>query len=230
MNGSGHAELAGATFAVLDVETTGLSPRHHHVIEVAVVRHQLGGAAAPQPWSTLVRAPFGRVGPTRIHGINRRLARTAPRFADVADAVMAQLDGVDAVVAHNAAFDWAFLSAELARCGRTPPALPVLCTYQLAKSVVPAPGPYGLAGLAERYAIAHGPLHTALADATVAAALFDHLVAEANVAGLSEVLASAAPRPLRSSRRFRSQRARFVARITALRRRRAHRPPPRVQR
>ena len=62
------AGLLGSTpFAVVDVETTGFSPRlHDRVVEVAVVRLEHGQPV--EEYTTLVN-PGRDVGPTHVHGI-----------------------------------------------------------------------------------------------------------------------------------------------------------------
>src|SRR5262249_5526380 len=114
-------------FAVIDVETTGLSPGRDRVVEIAVVRTDRHGRVVDE-WATLIN-PSGRVGAAHIHGITVADVRAAPRFADVAGELVARMAG-NVVVAHNAAFDVAFLRAEFERAGWPMPAVPVLCTLE----------------------------------------------------------------------------------------------------
>lgn len=55
----------------------------------------------------------------RVHGLTRSFLRGKPKFAEIADALMAFF-GEDPIVAHNAEFDREFLNAELFRLGRPP--------------------------------------------------------------------------------------------------------------
>lgn len=70
-------------YAVIDFETTGLSPRRDRIVEVAVARVDANGQIEDE-FATLVN-PDGRdVGPTFIHGITNDHVRNAPTFAEVA--------------------------------------------------------------------------------------------------------------------------------------------------
>ena len=67
-------------FAVVDVETSGLSLRRHHVLQIGLVVVDGNGRVLDR-WSSLVaprRRWWFRVGPVGIHGIRRQMVRTAP--------------------------------------------------------------------------------------------------------------------------------------------------------
>ncbi len=72
-------------FAVVDVETSGLSTRRHRVLQVAVVTVDADGTIIDR-WSSLVRPRhrwWFRLGPRHIHGLTRAQLRTAPSTDDV---------------------------------------------------------------------------------------------------------------------------------------------------
>ena len=129
---------ATPTFAVVDVETTGISYNaHHRIIEIGVV--QLDSSLQPERrWETLVN-PNRDLGPTRIHGIRARDLHDAPEFCDIAHELADLLDG-RILVAHNAMFDSGFVSAEYHRLGVHMGDLTAssVCTMQLAPRVPPA--------------------------------------------------------------------------------------------
>jgi len=153
-----------AGFAVLDVETTGFSPRlHDRVVEIAVVHLDTNGQYEGE-WSTLVN-PERDLGAQHVHGITAADARLAPRFSQIAPHV-AQLVAGRAVVAHNASFDVRFLEAELDRAGISlafPPDA-CLCTMRLANRYIER-APRGLAICCELAGIEHTGAHSALGDA-----------------------------------------------------------------
>jgi DNA polymerase III subunit epsilon len=102
-----------APFAVVAVETTGLSPAAgDRIVELAVVRVDASGRVEDE-YATLLD-PGRDVGPVFVHGISPSEVLGAPTFGDVAGALLARLDGA-VVVAHNAAVVERFLAAELAR-------------------------------------------------------------------------------------------------------------------
>ena len=65
-------------FSVVDIETSGLSTRRHRILQVAVARVVDGEIV--DEWSSLIalRWPWQRVGPRRVHGIDRRALKGAP--------------------------------------------------------------------------------------------------------------------------------------------------------
>jgi DNA polymerase-3 subunit epsilon len=181
------ALLADTVFAVVDVETSGLSSRRHRVLQIAVVRIRGDGTLIDR-WSTLVRPRWARVGRSRrIHGISRRDLRGAPRFADVVDELIVRLQGA-VVAGHNVGFDWAFLRRGLRRARYAAPDAARLCTLRLSRSLDPARDEsHRLVELCQRYGIPLDQAHDALADATATAALLPHLLEAAAITGPEEL-------------------------------------------
>lgn len=173
--------MALPTFAVVDLETSGLSVRRHRVLQVGVVVVAADGTVLDR-WSSFVkmRWPLQRVGPTRIHGITRRALRGAPSLDATLDELSTRIDG-SIVVAHNAAFDAGFL-ARAAR--RRPPGDPLrrsldltLCTLRMSRRLDPDRRlSHRLADVCERYGVALVRPHDALADAEATAAILPHLL------------------------------------------------------
>src|SRR4051812_18668197 len=88
-------------FAVIDVETTGLSASQHRIVEIAVVTTDPWGRVLEE-WTTRVN-PQGPVGATHIHGITAADVADAPVFSDIIAPLNRRLAGV-AVAAHHANF------------------------------------------------------------------------------------------------------------------------------
>lgn len=163
-----------APFAVLDVETTGLSPARDRIIEIAVVRCAPDGSIVDE-WSTLVN-PGRDPGPTHIHGIQAADLEGAPRFEDIAEQLRNHLHG-SVVAAHNLSFDAGFLAAEYQRSGETAPNQPALCTLQLARRVLRENSAFSLAACAAALGIDHPNAHRALADTRVTASVLAAMLA-----------------------------------------------------
>lgn len=162
------------TFAVLDVETTGLFAQNHdRIVEVAIVRLNGSGDSLGE-FVTLIN-PERDIGPTRIHGISSRDVVGAPVFREVAGDIATRIAGT-VWVAHNARFDCGFLSAEFARLGYELPQAPAACTLNLARTVHGSASSYKLGALCEQLGIPHEHSHTALGDARATAALFKALL------------------------------------------------------
>ena len=175
-------------FAVVDVETSGLSSRRHRILQIGVVTVESDGTVVDQ-WSTLVRLrrPWSRVGPRRVHGITRRTLRGAPR-ADVALAELGRrLDG-NVFTAHNADFDAAFIEQAAARAGLVLPGGRRLCTLQLSRRLDPDRRlTHGLADVCARYDITIERHHDALCDARATAEVLPHLLSAHGVVDVADL-------------------------------------------
>ncbi|AEG43664.1 DNA polymerase-3 subunit epsilon [Isoptericola variabilis J7] len=155
-------------FAVIDVETTGLSPRHDRVLEVAVVRLDTRGSVLDE-WTTRFN-PEGPVGATHIHGIRESDVKDAPVFREVATEVRGRLAGL-AVAAHNARFDLAFVRAEFERAGWELPWLPSFCTLEASHHYLPHLDRRRLTDCCHAAGVRLHHAHSALGDARAAAGL-----------------------------------------------------------
>lgn len=115
-----RGQLGTLPYVAIDIETTGLDPAADRVIEFAACDE--GGVES----ATLVR-PDGEIELTGPHGLTHADLAGAPAFESIAWRVRKLLAG-RVVVAHNAAFDLAFLRAEFERIGRRLPPVPMICT------------------------------------------------------------------------------------------------------
>ena len=169
---------ASRRLAVVDVETSGLSPKRHQLLQVGLVTVDAAGTVLDR-WSSLVhpRQRFlFRVGPTKLHGIRRRDARGAPPAPPVLAELAERLAGT-IFVAHNAKFDLAFLRHAAARHGVQLPISHVLCTLELSRLLDPErTRSHRLGDLCARYGIELVRPHDALADADATAAVLPHLL------------------------------------------------------
>ncbi|GAA2501373.1 exonuclease domain-containing protein [Terrabacter carboxydivorans] len=155
-------------FAVIDVETTGVSPKQHRILEIAVVTTDLQGRVLDE-WSTRIN-PQGPVGATHIHGITDADVAHAPAFPNLIDGLNLRLKGA-AIAAHNAKFDLAFLRAEYARAGWNMPFLPALCTLEASNYHLPGLDRRRLADCCWAIGTPLTSAHSALGDAQATAAL-----------------------------------------------------------
>lgn len=101
---------------IVDTETTGLSAhKGGRVIEVGIVAVENGCVVAEQ--STLIDCGASiSYGALRVHGISRTMLAGQPLPAEVWP-WFAEFVGASPLVAHNASFDRAFISRELALLG-----------------------------------------------------------------------------------------------------------------
>jgi DNA polymerase-3 subunit epsilon len=174
-------------FAVVDIETSGLSTRRHRILQVAVVT-VVDGRITDQ-WSSLVRLgwPFQRIGPRRVHGIHRGQLRHAPRGREVLTELASRLDGA-VFTAHNVRFDWSFLVRAARRAGVDLPDGPQLCTLRLSRRLDPdRQRSHRLVDVCGRYGITNDRPHDALADARATAELLPRLLVEHGVTGPADL-------------------------------------------
>ena len=163
---------------VLDTETTGLDPSQgHRLVELGCIE-------------LLNRIPTGAtfhayLNPERdvpaeafaVHGLSAEFLDGHKRFIEIADEFLAFIGDAPLVI-HNAAFDHAFLCAELKRADRMLIARERLIdTLLLARRKHPA-GPNRLDDLCARYGIDNSrrTKHGALLDAEILAEVYVELI------------------------------------------------------
>jgi DNA polymerase-3 subunit epsilon len=163
---------------ILDTETTGLEPEQgHRIIEIGCVE-LVNRRKTGRTFHRYLR-PDREVdwGALQVHGITNEFLAQQPRFAEVVDELLEFITGGELVI-HNAAFDIAFLDAELKRLPA--PASRVvrdLCsvvdTLPLARQMHPGQR-NSLDALCKRYGIdnSHRELHGALLDAQILADVY----------------------------------------------------------
>ena len=169
-----RAEAASVGYAVVDLETTGLSPTTDSILEIALVLTDAAGQVE-RSWSTLIDPGAGvDVGPTHIHGLVAEELIGAPGLDDVADLLVADLAG-RAVVAHNARFDVGFLTQALGTRGLLDRGarVPRVCTMAWARHFMTTPS-RRLTTCCEVAGVEIGRHHNALDDALAAAGLLRH--------------------------------------------------------
>ncbi|WP_196717231.1 3'-5' exonuclease [Actinomyces trachealis] len=161
-------------YAVVDVETTGLSPQRDHVIEVGLVLLDPCGREE-YAWTSLIGVPdLEDVDPKHIHGIELEYLRGAPTLASVSDLLARSLAG-RVLVAHNTRFDLGFLVPTLVAGGwlEEGTELPQVCTMRSARSFMMTPS-CSLVCCCEVAGVRLAQHHTALNDARASAGLLRH--------------------------------------------------------
>lgn len=158
--------------AILDFETTGLSPTMgDRATEVAIV--MMEGDQVVGRFQSLMNAGVRISSFIEAYtGITNEMIESAPPASEVM-AEAARFVGDAPLVAHNASFDRRFWAAELERLGPDAPAAnPFACTMLLSRRLYPEARSFKLGSLAAFHDLSFsGRAHRAMADAEVAAAL-----------------------------------------------------------
>ncbi len=192
MRPTNRPSLLAPSVAFVDLETTGANPVHDRVIEIGIVKVRDG--RLEYEWSSLVN-PGAPIPPMiqGFTGITNAMVRDAPAFEDIAEEVLARLDG-SLFVAHNARFDYGFLKNEFKRLDIAFQPR-VLCTVKLSRALYPEHHRHGLDALIVRHNLACAARHRALGDAR---ALWDFVqlaYAERPAAAIEAALAKAMKTP-----------------------------------
>jgi DNA polymerase-3 subunit epsilon len=155
-------------FAVVDVETTGMrAAGADRITDIAVVLvkgmrrellfDSLVNPGVPIPWRIM-----------GLTGITDAMVRGAPPFSAVADQVIQVLSG-RVFVAHNARFDWGFVSAEVRRARDLALDGPRVCTVRLARRLLPELPSRSLDALSLYFGLENHARHRAGGDALATA-------------------------------------------------------------
>ena len=184
--------------AFVDLETTGGSPVEDRITEVGIIEVDLDEVGRCRPpriareWSALVN-PDAPIPPfiETLTGITNAMVAGAPRFEELADDILARLDG-RLFIAHNARFDHGFLKNAFRRLDR-PFRPPVLCTVRLSRKLYPGYSRHNLDTLIERHRLVVDMRHRALGDARLLWQLWqklhDALPAEQITAAIDQLTA-----------------------------------------
>ena len=181
--------LSHVTFVVIDLETTGASPRDCAITEVAAARYE--GGVCTGTFSTLVN-PGVEIPPfiTYLTGITESMIGPAPRIEAVLAALLEFIGGA-VLVGHNVRFDIAFLDAALRAHHYPTLSHRRIDTCSLARRLVRSEvANCKLGTLAAHYAFTHQPTHRALADVRATADLLFFLLERAagyGVLGLDDL-------------------------------------------
>lgn len=160
----------------LDTETTGLDPRlGHRIIEVAAVEAMGRELTGNQLHHYLDPEREIDAGATAVHGFSWDDLRGKPKFASIADELLAFMSGARVVI-HNASFDISFIDQELARLRQAPVSKrEIVVTDSLFLAREKFPGKRNsLDALCDRLGVdnSHRNLHGALLDARLLAEVF----------------------------------------------------------
>jgi DNA polymerase-3 subunit epsilon len=153
-------------FAVVDVETTGLSAASGaRIVEVAI-HLTSGDGSITDSLVSLVNPGTSDTGAEHIHGITPMMVKDAPSWQHLWPEIAAMLSG-RIFVAHNATFDASFIARENSLLGVSSPLAPGLCTYWLARQALPEIERHNLDAVTRHLDLVNSRPHAAEGDTRV---------------------------------------------------------------
>jgi len=182
---------------ILDTETTGLSAETgDRIIEIGCVELLNRKLTRNNFHHYLNPERDSHEDALKVHGISNEFLRDKPKFAQIADELLAYIEGAELII-HNAPFDLAFLNKELERLGKGPITefvLGITDTLAMAKDMFPGKR-NSLDALCDRLEVDNSgrTLHGALLDAELLADVYinmtrgqDALLIDAHATGTAE--------------------------------------------
>jgi DNA polymerase-3 subunit epsilon len=157
-------------FVIVDVETTGGSPKNSKITELAMYKYD--GEKIIDEFISLVN-PEQEIPEfiVRLTGITDAMVENAPKFYEIAKKVLEFTE--DCIfVAHNVAFDYGMFRHEFKSLGYDF-RLPHLCTVRASRYVIPGHASYSLGKLSRALEIEIVGRHRAGGDALATTKLFD---------------------------------------------------------
>lgn len=158
-----HQAIDEATFVVVDVETTGMNPVEDRMTEIAMMKVQ--GSALIDEFSTLIN-PLVTIPAniTSLTGIDNLMVHDAPPAREVVPYI-AEFLGDAVFTAHNAPFDWGFVSHTARRERGIELTNSQLCTVKLSRRILPQLPSKSLGPVAKFLEITIPERHRASGDA-----------------------------------------------------------------
>jgi len=170
--------IAGATYVVYDVETTGLSVVNNKIIELAGVK-MVDGKVVDE-FATFIdpheKIPYNI---TQLTNITDDMVAGAPEESEIIPKFVEWV-GDAVLVAHNARFDTGFLQAACKRHGLPEMPNPVLDTLELARLLFPSMKNHRLNTLADKFKVSLESHHRAIDDSKALGEVLTHLLKEAD--------------------------------------------------
>ena len=165
------SELLPPQFVIVDLETTGLSPATHEIIEIGALKItlEMNQHAAFQTFVIPTKPVPSNI--TKMTGITQRLVVEQGIELQSALQQLIEFIGELPLVTYNAEFDMGFLWAAAKRCDI---ALPnrYTCALKRARRAFPDFPSHKLVYMAERFNLPNGNQHRAVGDCERAAHVF----------------------------------------------------------
>ncbi len=177
-------DLEEVEFLITDLETTGPAKGQDRIIDIAAIKLQ--GGIERDRFESLIN-PEMRISSTihRLTGINDEMVRKAPTIETLLPDFLRFAKG-GVFVAHNALFDFAFISHEVRRLNLEPLHKRIeICTFRMARKLLPDLKACGLNGLCEFYGYQMMDRHRAMPDVEATAYFLTQFLADLKERGVN---------------------------------------------
>ena len=156
-------------YVIIDVETTGGSPKTTKVTEIAL--YKFDGQSIVDEFVTLVN-PEEKIPDfiVKLTGISDRMVADSPKFYEIAKTIVDFCTDCT-FVAHNVSFDYNVIRGEFKKLGYDF-RLPQLCTVRASRLIFPGYDSYSLGKISRELGIQINGRHRAGGDALATAHLF----------------------------------------------------------
>ncbi len=166
--------LSDATYTVIDLETTGGANRTNRIIEISAMQVRRGEVVAELTSLVNPEMPISYF-ISQYTGITNEMVKHAPTAKAILPKLL-ELLGESVFVAHNIAFDYAFINLELERNGFERLENRSLCTVRLARRLLPKQVKKNLGDLAAYFGIQISARHRAKADCEATVGVLHRLI------------------------------------------------------
>ncbi|MCB0342817.1 MAG: 3'-5' exonuclease [Pseudobdellovibrionaceae bacterium] len=158
------------TFVAFDLETTGTLAGVDRIVEIGAIRFDVGGVDAV--FSTLVDPKMHiPEDASAVNGITDDMVVGKPTIETLLEPFAEFCDN-SIIIAHNAVFDYQFLTADIEKYEAKAPKGTIIDTYSISKKVFPGLPNYKLGTLVQHLKIPSGQFHRAEEDASYCGQLF----------------------------------------------------------
>jgi DNA polymerase-3 subunit epsilon len=168
--------LYSNTIYVIDVETTGISPKSDRITEIGIVK--ITNGKITDEFDTLIN-PEQYISSyiTDLTGITNEMVYGKPNFAETYPYIREFMSDSNAVIGgHNVRFDFNFLNNSLVRNGFEPLHNDIICTARIARRLNLGIQRKSLKNLTHYFGIRQARRHRALDDAMATAKILIKLI------------------------------------------------------
>jgi DNA polymerase-3 subunit epsilon len=167
-----NESLRNLTFCALDIETTGINPVFHRIVDIGIVKFNLTGII--DRFSTLINPGMPiPAETTSIHGITDEMVSSSPDISNIIRPVLDFIKNSHLVI-QNPEFDLSFIDI-ICRRNNINIKLDAFDTVRLARMSMPYLKNHKLETLSEHFGIIGEP-HRALPDAIACAEVFRNII------------------------------------------------------